>query len=108
MIQISLYSFKCHLIQCLILFQVDKHPELNATLKVTVKIEDVDDKNPKFKQIHYTANISENVIIFDEVTFKNLKKEFHIVSVIKSYNSQCIRMITVYLYRHKNIKYFFF
>lgn len=33
------------------------------------------------------VNIFENVIIFDEVIFKNLKKEFYIVLVIKSYNS---------------------
>lgn len=46
-------------------------------MKVTVKIEDVDNKNPKFEQIHYTANISEDVIIFDVVKQKNFKEELH-------------------------------
>lgn len=54
---------KCHLIQWGF-FQVKDHPEFHRTLNVTVKIEDVDNKNPKFEQIHYTANIFENVSIF--------------------------------------------
>lgn len=49
---------------------------MNVILKVIVKIKDVDDKNLKFIYIYYIVNIFENVIIFDEVIFKNLKKEF--------------------------------
>ncbi|XP_065921937.1 cadherin EGF LAG seven-pass G-type receptor 1-like [Magallana gigas] len=52
---------------CKVTAYVDKHPEFNATLKVTVKIKDVDDKNPKFTHIHYTANIPENASINSEV-----------------------------------------
>lgn len=48
-------------------FQVESHQEFNRTLKVTVKIQDVDNKNPKFERIHYKAEILENVNIFNGV-----------------------------------------
>lgn len=57
---------KCHLILWFF-FQVKDHLEFNRTLKVTVKIQDVDNKNPKFNQTHYTAKIPENVNIFNAV-----------------------------------------
>uniref|UniRef100_A0A8W8M8J5 Cadherin domain-containing protein n=1 Tax=Magallana gigas TaxID=29159 RepID=A0A8W8M8J5_MAGGI len=52
---------------CKVTAVVNKHAEFTATLKVTVKIKDVDDKNPKFTHIHYTANIPENASINSEV-----------------------------------------
>lgn len=67
----------------MVLFQVNKHAEFTATLKVTVKIEDVDDTNPKFTHIHYTANIPENVIIFDEDKLKNLKEGLTLFQLLK-------------------------
>lgn len=82
------------MIQCLVLIQVDKHPEFNGTLKVTVKIKDVDDKNPKFTHIHYTANIPENVIIFDEDKLKNLKEGLTLFQLLKVVRVN-IRLITV-------------
>lgn len=52
---------------CSVFVYVESHQEFNRTLKVTVKIQDVDNKNPKFERIHYKAEILENATQHQEV-----------------------------------------